>query len=1203
MLKKAKLYSLLAIIVTSTLVSLFGFSQTAFADVMSWTNGGLGDPDDGIITYASETGSSPTSQDCQQGKYVKTENDAASASVGGASFNDFNDNDGNPPQIFSCALDNGDYRLIFLPGNLDLDNLDPDSEPSGWLVEYKRSGDKYVQDGIGSSITFDFTPAVGSDVEYSDPGEEKDTSPSSCQIKGIGWVVCPIVMFVAEVIDQSYAILDHTLLKVEPLVLPGGDENEGIALYNTWKSMRDFANIIFIIGFLLIVFSQLTSIGISNYGIKRLLPKIVICAILVNVSFYICVVAVDLSNILGNSLRGVFDSVVSTNESGGAFSFTYTTAGDSCGGQCDEVTLTSWQQLVYVVIGGAGIVGAIALSGASLYVFLPVLLPMIIGAVVAILTVVIALTIRQALIVLLVVISPLAFVALLLPNTEDYFKKWRSLFTAMLLVYPIISVVFGASALASRILMSTNDFAVQLVGAGVSIIPLFLTPIIMKVSGGLLNRWVGLVNDPSKGFFDSKRNALAEQGQIIAANRRAGSVRRVGNWVSGTSRGRVRGALLGGANSRRRSALALTSAYGAETRKDGLKAAESDIESSYLSTEGGRQARNASKNAQINLQSAQLNTESVRLNSAEGITLQVDNLAAETRKRAAEDRAQTAAIGAVSAMGLTADSKRAELGKQLAETQSQTAAINAMPARISEQLEQANVEKREADDTFKSSGIAAVAGSTAGQAALARAEDAKTELHIAETESQRVALAGASHTLEADAKEADINLERQKSLSDANATEIVNSRATGQAALAARKDAETKKNTAEIISNTIASQGASRVLEAQEKLANIENEAETNLADAASTRIVNSSPTGQAMQGRALDATRTKQIADDESKMLSIDHSDIQTMVQAETSSQDLANMQSLDKQTYTEIAAEGAGSVSRGLGISDAEATAAQNSSFQAKAIDSATFTARSQGESNFAEAINTNPTLLREAGGNVNRVRGESRARARAATTVNKDEAEAVDNETQTMSRTALDPTKVVTVGDPDLETIMMDTRESVERRAAAAVMRIRRGGDEDIIKTINYMGSAPLDDEMRTIQQYVFPEISKRSQIAIGAATMAQGNAGEFHPVIVPGTRTARPDRTNTDTPMDALARARLTGGKFNPISLAKAPAAQVDHMVDVVENGVDRASVISHANFIQLQADLTKYLADIDSRPESERPTPEMLEKLIRIRDAK
>ena len=202
--------------------------------------------------------------------------------------------------------------------------------------------------------------------------------------------------------------------------------------------------------------------------------------------------------------------------------------------------------------------------------------------------------------------------------------------------------------------------------------------------------------------------------------------------------------------------------------------------------------------------------------------------------------------------------------------------------------------------------------------------------------------------------------------------------------------------------------------------------------------------------------------------------------------------------------------------------------------------------------------------------------------------------------MSRTALDPTKVTTPGDPDLETIMMDTRESVERRAAAAVMRIKRGGDEDIIKTVDYMGSAPLDDKMRTIQQYVFPEISKRSQIAIGASTMAQGNAGEFHPAIAPGTRA---DGKTTDTPMDALARARLTGGKFNPISLAKAPAAQVDHMVDVVENGVDRASVISHANFIQLQGDLTKYLADIDSRPESERPTPEMLEKLIKIRDAK
>lgn len=38
---------------------------------------------------------------------------------------------------------------------------------------------------------------------------------------------------------------------------------------------------------------------------------------------------------------------------------------------------------------------------------------------------------RKALIVILIVISPLAFVAFLLPNTEKFFSKWRSTFVGL----------------------------------------------------------------------------------------------------------------------------------------------------------------------------------------------------------------------------------------------------------------------------------------------------------------------------------------------------------------------------------------------------------------------------------------------------------------------------------------------------------------------------------------------------------------------------------------------------------------------------------------------------------------------------------------------------------------------------------------------------------------------------------------------------
>ena len=59
-----------------------------------------------------------------------------------------------------------------------------------------------------------------------------------------------------------------------------------------------------------IVISQITGYGISNYGIKKMLPKILVMAILINLSWYVAVIGVDISNILG---KGIFNLFTSAN--------------------------------------------------------------------------------------------------------------------------------------------------------------------------------------------------------------------------------------------------------------------------------------------------------------------------------------------------------------------------------------------------------------------------------------------------------------------------------------------------------------------------------------------------------------------------------------------------------------------------------------------------------------------------------------------------------------------------------------------------------------------------------------------------------------------------------------------------------------------------------------------------------------------------
>ncbi|MDB5163222.1 MAG: hypothetical protein JWN28_830 [Candidatus Saccharibacteria bacterium] len=312
---------------------------------------------------------------------------------------------------------------------------------------------------------------------------------STCNIEGVGWIVCPVLVFMGGIVDGAYNFVSG-LLVVKALVTTG--ENEGV--YLAWAVMRNVANIAFVIAFLIVIFSQLTGVGVSNYGVKKLLPRLVVAAILVNISFWVCAIAVDLSNIIGASVIQVFDSV--KDRIGDSLSGGFNT-GDKLlnGGQ--------WTDMV-----GAALV-ATAAGTALYYVTLSALVPALLAAVVAIVTVFLVLTLRQALIILLIVVSPLAFVAYLLPNTEDLFTKWRKLFMTLLLMYPIIAGIFGASALASMIVMhgAEGNTVVQIMGACIAILPLAITPLVMKTAGGVLNRFGGIVNSVEKGPVDRLKNA------------------------------------------------------------------------------------------------------------------------------------------------------------------------------------------------------------------------------------------------------------------------------------------------------------------------------------------------------------------------------------------------------------------------------------------------------------------------------------------------------------------------------------------------------------------------------------------------------------------------------------------------------------------------------------------------------------------------
>jgi hypothetical protein len=370
------------------------------------------------------------------------------------------------------------FIIYFAPGT------DPPSEKTATYASATYTVATQQYSGISNKTTITVTPQ-GSQSSY-----------SSCTVQGIGWIICPITVFLADGMDTVFKVISSFMV-VQPVTV--GDSHS--SLYIAWNIMRSVANVAFIIVFMIIIYSQLTNVGLSNYGLKKLLPKLIIAAVLVNVSYIICSLAVDLSNVLGFSLQQIFVNIRQNT-----FNITNDTWSSST---------TAWTTLTSVVLSGGAVgIAGVALAGdivGAVYVLLPLLL----GLVLTGLVVLLILAARQAIIVILIIISPLAFVAFLLPNTEQWFKRWREVLMTMLIFFPAFSLVFGGSQLASSIILqnATSVFMVIL-GLAVQVAPLAITPLVLRFSGDVLGKVAGLVNNPKKGVMDRTKNWAKDRGEM-----------------------------------------------------------------------------------------------------------------------------------------------------------------------------------------------------------------------------------------------------------------------------------------------------------------------------------------------------------------------------------------------------------------------------------------------------------------------------------------------------------------------------------------------------------------------------------------------------------------------------------------------------------------------------------------------------------------
>ena len=308
---------------------------------------------------------------------------------------------------------------------------------------------------------------------------------NSCAIEWVGWIMCPVIRGANGMVVSTYSLMQQHFLNIKADEIFQQDK----PAFKTWSSFRDIANVFFVIILSIIIFSQVSGVGISNYGIKKMLPKIIVFAILVNISWYISVIMIDISNILGHSL---FEWL------SGDGTWQFSSDSQSEDSPVEQI-LSGGNTAVAIGVGTAAAISGAFAAGSSILLF-------IFSAALALIMMVFILLIRQAAVIVLVVVSPVAFVAGILPNTEGFFKKWMKFFKNMLMIYPICSLIVGGSIFVSNLLYNNESSPLLKVAYG--LLPILSLFTIVAIIKSVLSIIDGLTGGNLRGTLDRMSGKL-----------------------------------------------------------------------------------------------------------------------------------------------------------------------------------------------------------------------------------------------------------------------------------------------------------------------------------------------------------------------------------------------------------------------------------------------------------------------------------------------------------------------------------------------------------------------------------------------------------------------------------------------------------------------------------------------------------------------
>ncbi|MEK7516741.1 MAG: hypothetical protein AAB562_04045, partial [Patescibacteria group bacterium] len=219
-----------------------------------------------------------------------------------------------------------------------------------------------------------------------------------------------------QLIGNLFIVLTHILITVAQY----NDFVNSAAVVNGWVIVRDLANMFFVLILLVIAFA--TIFGVEAYSYKKLLPKLLIIAVLINFSRVIAGLAIDFGQVVmltfvngfkeaagGNFFNGLGISELKTIVAG-------------------EDAYENWDAIGGLLLA-AGVISV---------------------ATIAILVMLAALVYRMVMLWVYIVLSPIAFLMGTFPQGQKYYSQWWEQFTNLIIVGPVLAFFIWLSLLSMQ---------------------------------------------------------------------------------------------------------------------------------------------------------------------------------------------------------------------------------------------------------------------------------------------------------------------------------------------------------------------------------------------------------------------------------------------------------------------------------------------------------------------------------------------------------------------------------------------------------------------------------------------------------------------------------------------------------------------------------------------------------------------------------